>query len=73
MNDGPMRDAAAPRRKGSVGRSVRAVAWSFIGLRKGSEYRSDLEKVHPLHVIGVGLAAVFALVALLMALVHWIV
>ena len=60
-------------RKGSLLRTVRAVAWSLIGLRKGSEYREDLEKVNPLHVIGVGLAGIFALVVGLIALVNWIV
>ena len=60
-------------RKGSLLRTVRAVAWSLIGLRKGSEYREDLQRIHPLHVIVVGLVAIFGLVALLMALVHFIV
>ena len=63
----------ADRRKGSVLRTVKAVAWSFIGLRKGSEYREDLERINPLHVIGVGLAAIFALVVFLIVLVNWIV
>jgi hypothetical protein len=63
----------AHRRKGSVLRTVKAVAWSLVGLRKGSEYREDLERVNPLHLIGVGLAAIFALVVFLIALVHWIV
>jgi hypothetical protein len=73
MNDDALDPVPAHRRKGSVTRTVKAVAWSFIGLRKGSEYREDLEKVHPLHIIAVGLAAIFALVAALVALVHWIV
>ncbi|WP_119966583.1 DUF2970 domain-containing protein [Simplicispira lacusdiani] len=63
----------AHRRKGSAVRTVKAVAWSFIGLRKGSEYREDLERVNPLHLIAVGLVAIFLLVAALVALVHWIV
>jgi hypothetical protein len=73
MNQDAMRPELVQRRKSSVLRTVKAVAWSFIGLRKGSEYREDLEKVNPLHVIGVGLAGIFALVVGLIALVHWIV
>ncbi|MDD2546920.1 MAG: DUF2970 domain-containing protein [Burkholderiaceae bacterium] len=65
--------ATALKRKGSLLRTVRAVAWSLIGLRKGSEYQQDLEKINPMHIIGVGLAAVFLLVASLIALVNWIV
>ena len=60
-------------RKGSMLRTVRAVAWSLIGLRKGSEYQQDVEKLNPLHIIAVGLVAVFLLVMGLMALVNWVV
>jgi hypothetical protein len=60
-------------RKGSLPRTVRAVAWSLIGLRKGSEYQQDVEKINPLHIIAVGLAAVFLLVVGLIGLVNWIV
>lgn len=41
---------------------MRAVAWSLIGLRKGSEYQQDVEKLNPIHIIVVGLMAVFLLV-----------
>lgn len=54
-------------------RTVRAVAWSLIGLRKGSEYQKDVEKLNPLHIILVGLVAVFLLVIGLIGLVNWIV
>ena len=67
----PMEAPAA--RKGSFPRTVRAVAWSLIGLRKGSEYQQDVEKLNPLHIIGVGLFAVFLLVLGLIGLVNWIV
>ncbi|MBV7544439.1 DUF2970 domain-containing protein [Acidovorax sp. sic0104] len=60
-------------RRGSLLRTVRAVAWSLIGLRKGSEYQQDVEKLNPLHIIAVGLAAVFLLVIGLIGLVNWIV
>ena len=73
MSDDAVQDMPTHRGKGSVLRTIRAVSWSLIGLRKGSEYREDLEKINPLHVIGVGLAAIFSLVILLIALVHWMV
>ncbi|MHB1411262.1 MAG: DUF2970 domain-containing protein, partial [Acidovorax defluvii] len=53
--------------------TVRAVAWSLIGLRKGSEYQQDLEKINPLHIIVVGLVAIFLLVLSLIAVVNWVV
>lgn len=73
MNQDAMNPEPVHRRKASVMRTIKAVAWSFIGLRKGSEYREDLERVNPLHVIGIGLAGIFALVVCLIALVNWIV
>mgnify|MGYP002663585801 CR=1 FL=1 len=64
---------SAIQRKGSFLRTIRAVAWSLIGLRKGSEYQQDLQKINPLHVIVVGLAAIFLLVIGLIAVVNWVV
>lgn len=69
-------DPSAPnaaKRQGALPRTVRAVAWSLIGLRKGSEYQQDVEKLNPIHIIAVGLAAVFLLVLGLIALVNWVV
>ena len=65
--------ASVMQRKGSFFRTIRAVAWALIGLRKGSEYQQDLQKINPLHVIAVGLAAVFLLVIGLVAVVNWVV
>jgi hypothetical protein len=65
--------ASAVQRKGSLLRTVRAVAWSLIGLRKGSEYQQDVEKINPLHIIAVGLVAIFLLVMALIAVVNWVV
>ena len=39
---GPSADVKPSQRKGSLLRTVRAVAWSLIGLRKGSEYQLSL-------------------------------
>ena len=74
MNTPPKKPVIAPiARRGSFLRTVRAVAWSLIGLRKGSEYQQDVEKLNPLHIIGVGLFAIFLLVLGLIGLVNWIV
>ena len=69
----PSPDVKPSQRKGSLLRTVRAVAWSLIGLRKGSEYQQDVEKLNPVHIIVVGLMAVFLLVIGLIGLVNWIV
>lgn len=61
------------KRQASLLHTVRAVAWSLIGLRKGSEYQRDLENLNPLHIIVVGLIALLLLVVGLLALVNVIV
>lgn len=62
-----------PQRQVSFLRSIKAVAWSFLGVRKNSEYKDDLAKVSPFHVIVVGIAGVMLLVIGLIVLVNWVV
>ena len=71
--NGPATGDKPQARKSSLVRTVRAVAWSLIGLRKGSEYQQDVEKLNPLHIVAVGLLAIFMLVIGLIVLVNWIV
>jgi hypothetical protein len=59
--------------KVSLMRSVKAVAWSFLGIRKGSEFQEDIDKITPLHVLGVGLVAVFLFVISLIVFVNLVV
>lgn len=57
----------------SLLQTVKAVAWSFVGIRKNSEYQKDLASLNPLHIIVVALVAVLLLVGGMIALVHWVV
>nr|WP_082001610.1 DUF2970 domain-containing protein [Delftia sp. ZNC0008] len=45
----------------------------MFGVRRASEYQQDGERITPLHVIAVGLAAIFLLVLGLIALVKLVV
>ena len=63
----------APRAKSSFFRSVKLVAWSFLGVRKNSECRDDLAQVNPFHVIVAGLIGALVLVIGLIVLVNWVV
>ena len=54
-------------------RTIQAVLWSFIGLRKNSDYQKDIEKLNPFHIIGVAIGAALLFVLGLIALVNWIV
>ena len=37
-----------PSRKPSLLRTIKAMAWAFLGVRKGSEWRSDSAQMTPL-------------------------
>ena len=61
------------KKKISFWRSVKLVAWSFLGIRKNSEYKNDLAQVSPVHVIIAGLIGVMLMVIGLIVLVNWVV
>ncbi len=61
----------APR--ASFWRSVKLVAWSFMGIRGNREYQQDLARVNPMHVVLVGLVGVLLLVVGLVLVVNWVV
>ena len=63
----------ALRRKGSLGRTLRAVGWSFFGVRKGADLERDTQELNPLHVVAVGIAAAGLFVVALMLLVGWVI
>ncbi|CAN5769416.1 DUF2970 domain-containing protein [soil metagenome] len=60
-------------RKGSLLHTIRAVAWSFVGIRKNSGYQDDLAKLNPLHVVAVAICGVVLFIVGLMFLVNWVV
>ena len=53
--------------------TVKAVAWSFLGLRGRQGFDQDVQRLKPLQVVAVGLIGVFVFVGARAALVHWIV
>ena len=65
--------AATPPASASLWRSIRTVAWSFLGVRKNSEFQEDLARVSPFHIIAVGIAGALIFVLGLVVLVNWVV
>jgi hypothetical protein len=63
----------AVQRKASFLQTVRAVGWSFFGIRKGSEYRKDVSQLNPVHVVIAGVAAAALFVIGLIVLVNWVI
>jgi DUF2970 family protein len=62
----------AMRRKGSFWQTMRAVAWSFFGVRKSSEYEKDVSQLNPVHVIVAGILGAVLFIVLLIVLVDWV-
>ncbi|MFN4114922.1 MAG: DUF2970 domain-containing protein [Inhella sp.] len=64
---------SAVARPMSFGQTLRAVAWSFFGVRKGAEHERDMAQLNPVHVIIAGIAAAAVFVLALVLLVRWII
>jgi len=52
--------------------ALKAVLWSFFGVRRRADYESDTQKLKPQQVIAAGIVACLVFVLLLFALVQWI-
>jgi len=63
----------AIQRKGSFLQTLRAVAWSFFGVRNSGEYEKDVGKLNPVHVIIAGVIGALLFIAALVALVNWVI
>jgi hypothetical protein len=66
-----LKNAAA--RKGSFLQTVRAVGWSFFGVRRSADYARDVSQLNPVHVIIAGLIGAGLFVVALVFLVQWVV
>ena len=60
-------------RKGSFLGTMRAVAWSFFGIRRGADYEKDVQQLNPVHVIVAGVIGAALFVGILVMLVKWVV
>ncbi|OGA98918.1 MAG: hypothetical protein A3E25_12930 [Burkholderiales bacterium RIFCSPHIGHO2_12_FULL_69_20] len=63
----------AAARKGSFLQTMRAVAWSFFGVRRSADYAQDVAKLNPVHVIIAGIIGAGLFIAALVLLVRWVV
>ena len=53
--------------------TVKAVAWSFVGLRKRAGYEQDVRKLNPVHVIVAGLCGAAIFILTLVLTVRWVI
>ena len=61
------------QRKMSFGATMRAVFWSFFGVRKRQDYEKDAAQLNPVHVIIAGLIAAALFIAVLIFIVRMVV
>jgi len=57
-------------RKPSFFKAIKAVLWSFLGIRKGSAHRADLAELSPVHVVISGILCAAVFIGLLIVVVH---
>lgn len=60
-------------RKGGFLQTMRAVLWSFFGVRKRSGYEQDAQQLNPVHVIIAGIIGAALFVLALLLVVHFVV
>ena len=65
------KDAKPRQPKASFGASLKAVFWSFLGIRKRSDYEKDSANLNPVHVIIAGLIGVALFIGVLIMLVRF--
>jgi hypothetical protein len=66
-----LKEAAA--RPASFLQTMRAVAWSFLGIRKRADFEQDVQRLNPKHVVIAGVLGAAVFVVVLMVLVSWVV
>ncbi|MDQ2821388.1 MAG: DUF2970 domain-containing protein [Pseudomonadota bacterium] len=59
-----------PERKASFGASLKAVFWSFFGVRKGRDHARDMSTLNPVHVIIAALIGVAIFIGVLVMVVQ---
>ena len=63
----------ASQRPSSLLQTARAVAWSFLGIRRSSGFEQDVQKLNPVHVVIGGVVGAAVFVAFIVLLVRWVV
>lgn len=66
-------EAATAPHETSFGQTVRAVAWSFFGVRRSADLERDAQRLNPLHVVAAGVVGAALFVVGIVLLVRWVV
>jgi hypothetical protein len=66
-------DSAPHTRRPGIGETMRAVAWSFFGIRRSADYERDVQRLNPVYVIIAGIVGAALFIGALVLLVRWVV
>jgi hypothetical protein len=64
------RQADKEKRQAGFGATMRAVFWSFFGVRKRKDYEHDAAHLNPVHLIVAALIGVLIFIGILVLVVH---
>ena len=64
---------AAVQRRGSFLQTMKAVAWSFFGVRKSRDHEQDVARLNPVHLVIAGIIGALLFIGVLVLLVNWII
>ena len=67
---GHLREAV--RRKASFAQTMKAVAWSFFGVRKRSDLEKDVSQLNPVHLVIAGVIGALVFIGVLLLVVNWV-
>lgn len=68
-----MKGTPAHRRPIDWWGTVKAVLWSFIGLRRRADFEQDVQRLNPIAVLATGVVLAFLFVIVLMLIARWVV
>ena len=71
MPTDPREEPPPTARKANFGQTFRAVAWSFLGIRRSADHEQDVTKLNPIHVVIAAVVGVAIFVVLLVLLVRF--
>ena len=61
--------SSVTKRKASFGATLKAVFWSFLGIRKKSDYEKDAAQLNPIHVLIAGVIGAVIFISTLVIIV----
>ena len=66
-------DVSPTARRARFGQTLRAVLWSFFGIRKSADHEQDVKNLNPIHVVIAAVLAAAVFVVFLVVLVHFVI